>query len=95
MAQTLLRPVPLRMTIVTTVMYAQTRNTVSSVGAPLMSSGIKSQNRQASVMARATSDFAPTLPPTSTVTKTNAKAIIISTVMRLYSYTVAVWLPSE
>lgn len=85
MAQTLLRPVPLSITIVTTVIYAHTRNTVSSVGAPFMSSGISSQNRQASVIARATSDFAPTFPPTSTVTKTNAKAIITSMLVRLYS----------
>ena len=80
--------------MVTTVMYAHTRNTVSSVGAPFISSGINIQNRHTSVMASATSDLAPTLPPTATVAIRNIATITASAGRRLYSYTVATWLPS-
>ena len=94
-AQTVLLLTPPRITMVTTVIYAQTRNTVSSVGAPFISRGIITKNRHTSVTARATRDFAPTLPPTATVASKNRPTITARPTARSYSYTVAVWLPSE
>ena len=93
MAQTVLRRKPPRIVSVTTVIYAHTSSVVSSVGAPFISSGMRIQNRHASVTASPTSDFAPTFPPTSTVTSRNSPTITISGSVRLYSNTVAVCVP--
>ena len=64
------------------------------MGAPFISRGMRMKNRHTSVTASATSDLAPTLPPTATVVSRNRPTITASPTVRSYSYTVAVWVPS-
>ena len=94
MAQTVFFLMPPKMVRLTTAMYAQRKNTVGRVGSPFISSGSKTQNRQARVRASPTRDFAPVFPPTNTAARRNSTAAKPSAPRRSYSNTVAVWLPS-
>ena len=62
---------------------------VQIVGQPFSNSGIRRHTRTATVMARPRMDFAPVLPPTSTVTSRNAPRMRTMAILRSCSYTVA------
>ena len=89
------RCTPPRIVKLTSAIKAQTANVVSTVGAPLKSSGIKTAKRQMIVKISPTRDLSPVLPPTRPMTRQKRIRNTARTGMRLNSYTVARCEPSS
>ena len=88
-AQTVFFSTPPSTAKLTAATYTHSKNVVGSVGAPFISAGNSSQNTPATVKISPIRDFAPVLPPTSTVIRRNSPSTIQTGTVRLYSYTVA------
>ena len=89
------RRTPPRIVKHTRAIYAQVRNVVGMVGAPLSRSGIRMVNRQMIVNIRPTMDFRPVRPPMISTVMKNSSINPISIGILLNSYTVAPYLPSS